>query len=224
MSRTVCFFACCKTKSEVKPETTRRCSFSVENTLPPDQWEQLKKAREKMRYCVCQDSSPIPAIYLYDGHFYKELKKNNNIENVLNNIEKGLLRIFIISAGYGVVDACEPIQKYDAIMDKKIAEFWEQYGLAEIISHLLLKLNPEKVFGFFTKKSKYKEFFEEGVKRAKEEGLQSRVCGCFSGNGTPALRLLGRTFVELMRNDFSDQFISDFQHKSGQIKFERYDC
>lgn len=117
MGQTVCFFACCKRKSG-KSETARSCSFSVENTLPPDQWEQLKKAREKMRYCVCQDSSPIPAIYLYDGHFYKELKKSG-IENVLNNIEKGLLRIFIISAGYGVVDACEPIQKYDATMDKK---------------------------------------------------------------------------------------------------------
>jgi hypothetical protein len=92
------------------------------------------------------------------------------------------------------------------------------------ISHLLLKLNPEKVFGFFTEKSKYKEFFEEGVKRAKEDGLRSRVCGCFSGYGIFALRLLGRTFVELMRNDFSDQFISDFRCEGGRIKFERYDC
>ena len=45
------------------------------------------------------------------------------------------IRVFIISGGYGVIDALEPINDYEAVMKGKVSRFWRDNGLSDIIKY-----------------------------------------------------------------------------------------
>jgi hypothetical protein len=74
---------------------------------------------------------------------------------------------------YGIVDAYEPLHKYEAKMQGKVATLWRNYKLDKIISDLLLNLKPSNVLGFFTGSeywsnagAKYRYFFTTGLVQA----------------------------------------------------------
>ncbi len=50
---------------------------------------------------------------------------------IAEKISSGDLRIFIISAGYGVVESFEPIYDYDAKMEGDVARVWKDTDLAD---------------------------------------------------------------------------------------------
>lgn len=158
-----------------------------------------------MKYCVENDSTPTSAINLYTGTFYSVL----NIGLVKELIRSGKLRVFIISAGYGVLDAFEPAYNYNAEMKGMVARYWREAGLADIISDICLVLSPRRVYGFFAGEpdwsgpgTKYRCFFTEGVKRALNSGFEPAHAGCFyreSGRGVTAiLGALGRAFSKCL--------------------------
>ena len=99
-------------------------------------------------------------------------------------------------------------------------------GLAEVIADLLLKEEPERVYGFFAGArewskggSKYRYFFTEGAKIALQNGLSPRSCGCFyrmEGRGVRAiLGALGRAFVELLRHGFDEAYMEEVGKNGG---------
>ncbi|WP_421077643.1 peroxide stress protein YaaA [Methanothermococcus sp. Ax23] len=57
-----------------------------------------------------------PAIELYDGMYYRVLRKNFNLKDNKN------LDILILSAKYGLIDSNEIIDYYDQLMTSKRAE------------------------------------------------------------------------------------------------------
>ena len=221
MGQTICFIPCCKSKIP-SGNTVGSDAVSLEKELPK-KWQMLKKARSAIQdiafagisnICFDEGSPLTSAIYLYQGAFYKQLE----LRRVIEEIQAHRLRLFILSAGYGVVDAFEPLQNYDAEMKGKVAKHWKAFDLEGIICEILLTIQPKSVLGFFAGNdfwsypgTKYRYFFVEGLKKTLNEGLKVGVSGCFfrsSGYGTNSiLGSLGKTFMDCLKSGFNESFI-----------------
>jgi hypothetical protein len=204
----------------------------------PRTYSLLEKGRQEIRESIGggffdNDLSLTSALHLYTGAFYNDLTKRS----LASVIQEGKLRLFVLSAGYGVVDAFEPIRYYDAEMKGQVARLWRDNKLEEVISESILMLKPKNVFGFFAGEdswsgagAKYRYFFTEGLGRAMGQGADIGVSGCFyrsAGRGTTAiLGSLGRLFMRLVRSDFNEEVISKIETVGGVdgttvLKFKR---
>jgi hypothetical protein len=210
----VCFIPCCKAKNGTGKIVT--------SYLQPDvELEQLfcrlKSARQGMAGCVETASKKTSAFYLYSGHFYSisGLKPA-----VVKLIRSGQMRLFIISAGYGLLDAFEPIHKYEAVMSSHTARYWRDVGLTEIIADVCVQLKPEQVYGFFAgvpewrgTGAKYRYFFTAGVQQALRKGWVPAQAGCFyrrKGRGvTSIMKSLGTSFYEFINSGFQEAFLQE---------------
>lgn len=231
---TICFIPCCNAKfpSGCKDRYLAPWYEDMDITRA-----KLLKGRETMKPSINGLSPLTDALTLYTGNFYRPLEKKCIAEKISN----GDLRIFVISAGYGVVESFEPIYNYDAKMDGAVARVWKDAGLVDIISAIILKYSPEKVFGFFAGEaewsgsaSKYRYFYSEGVKRALSQGLKVAESGCFyraEGRGTaPILSLLGMCFMDAVSSNFSNDFVNianekgfrDEHYSTALVKYERF--
>ncbi len=212
----LCFIPCCGSKYPsgeiIKPE--RKINVQdLSNT-----WNNLEMGRNTMKYCIEDFSPQTSALYLYTGSPYQAFRSNyNKIEDL---VKSGRMRLIIISAGYGIVDAFEPINNYDAQLVGQVASKWKEFGLSNSIAEIIIKENPESVYGFFAGQdnwsnpsSKYRYFFTEGLKLAIKSGFKPKISGCFyreEGRGVKAiLNSLGRVFRDLILSDFNDSFIID---------------
>lgn len=211
--KTVVFIPCCGTKEGAPNYDVKQVSISETNL--PQTWNCLKGARSKMQPCIDVHDTPKPAVNLYYGNFYKAV--NNHWTKLLKDIDNGELRIFVISAGYGIVDLCQPIQKYDAVLKNDVASIWRKIGLSEIIGELISTLSPQLVYGYFSGKCKwnkansnYRYFFTEGATSAALKKPKIKCIGCFynkSGRGVASiLGALGKTLVEHSKEDFDPKF------------------
>jgi hypothetical protein len=162
----------------------------------------LQTGRDHMRDCI-SGSTLIPALDLYTGSFYSKLDKSILKQKISN----GSLKILIVSAGYGVVDASEPILGYDATLAGKTAKMWKMTGLSDVIASIVLASDATNIFGFFSGNagwsgggSKYRYFFTEGIRKAIEGGLEPNFAGCFfrdEGLGQAEIpRALGYCFMK----------------------------
>lgn len=182
-------------------------------------------------------SIPTDAINLYIGNFYRPLDK----PFIQSQINAGQLRLFIISAGYGLVDANEKICDYNKTMTGSTARRWRDLGLVDIISEVIISLNPSRAFGFFSgyshwgyPGSKYRYFFTEGLKNALVRGYDPEDAGCFyraAGAGQTLIpTTLGKCFMDAMQADFSKTFLermknNDRPYSQGlpiTIKYESF--
>lgn len=232
-SETICFIPCCKSKTASKIAADQSNSW-----LATARFDKTKflKGREMMTPLIDYGSLPTPALDLYSGRFYQSLDK----ERIKMLIANGTLRLFILSAGYGIVDANEPIYKYEGEMKGKIAKCWKMVGLDNFLSEIVMDIRPKRVFGFFPGESswsgsnmKYRYFFSRGIKIALNQGLKLKDAGCFfraEGQGTTAiLRSLGKCFMEGLICNFSDEFMIKAETEGFQpencssilIKFDR---
>lgn len=200
---TVCFIPCCSSKNagggaELPP-------YAWPGSGLEHAWIRLVAARRGMEHCIEGDSRLTPSMRLYSGSFYTAF--DGGLAKQL--IYSGKLRLFIISAGYGVLDAFEPVHKYEAKMEGKVARNWHDNGLAGVIGDICLNLAPEQIYGFFAgapfwsgSVAKYRYFFSEGVKKALLFGCKPASAGCFyreSGRGVTAiLGALGRVFSDCL--------------------------
>ena len=230
---TVIFIPCCDSK-----HINNRYSdtpVGITQTELPNTWQLLNNGRMAMRNCIVNDSPKVPAINLYDGLFYRSISPT--WDSLLNEINKGWLRIFVVSAGYGIIDIREPIKNYNAEMRKSTqltckcgATLWKQNHLENIICDLLIKLQPERVFGYFaggpqwdTAEAKYRFFFEKGVRLAKHSGVKTKCSGCFFrskwNDSRQILRALGKAFVDHYKANFSCSFAIQLQ-SNGHIYYE----
>lgn len=228
MASVVCFIPCCSRKAASGEIAEYRNPISEREKS--GYLIRLKEARNKLRELANSENYDIhffentpvtSALYLYRGAFYRQLK----LGEISKQIQAGKLRLFIVSAGYGLVDAFEPIGGYDGKLQGKIARFWKANNLEEVISDMLLSLKPSHVYGFFAGSevwarpgAKYRYFFVEGLKRALENGLDMTLAGCFyraSGRGTTQiLGSLGRTLKDFTASWFSKSFVYDVERNS----------
>ena len=153
--------------------------------------------------------SPLTtAIHLYNGFLYNSASDLRDL--TIESIQSDRIDVFIISAGYGIVSALELLHDYEAEMKGAIADYWLKNDLTGIIADLLVQKKPQYVLGFFsgmseweTQGSKYRYFFENGVKDALDNGLEPKSAGCFhnrQGFGAEnILGALGRTYAEFIR-------------------------
>jgi hypothetical protein len=82
-------------------------------------------------------------------------------------------QISVISAGYGLIGADDPIYCYNHEMKGRVAKEWREVGLHEVIGELITVERATHVFGFFVGKpawnsssSMYRWFYEAGVQCA----------------------------------------------------------
>ena len=226
MADTLCFIPCCKTKAkypdyrDLRPTLTKR--------RIPETWQDLQAARRKMSKCVEEDVRPCNALRQYDGGLYRS--DFDFRENLTRHLKTGRIDLYIISAGYGIVHALDPILPYEAEMKGKVATLWRNLGLVGVISELIRMSHAQRVFGFFAGPShwsgshtKYRYFFTEGVKEASASGAMIKTATCFyraAGQGANAITgALGRTLLHGLREDFSSRFLAGYTtgHAYGNV-------
>jgi len=214
----ICFVPCCKSKFATGDTVEPMKSLSIEDL--PQTWEQLSYGRQKMQYCIDHGSDETSALTLYTGYFYKPLNKNE----VYDAIFEGKLTLIIISAGYGIINALEPINNYDEILNGKVARIWRDNGLANVIAEYLLHQKPNKIYGFFAgeeywpySSSAYRYFYTEGVRKSMENGLKVDLAGCFyreSGSGTSnILKALGSVFNNFLSLNFDQDYLEKIEQQ-----------
>lgn len=226
MADTLCFIPCCKKKTKY-PEYRDLRPTLTERRIP-ETWQDLQAARKKMSECVEQDVRPCNALRQYDGGLYRSDSKFR--ENLTRYLKTGRIDLYIISAGYGIVHALDPIHPYEAEMKGKVATLWRNLGLVGVISELIRMSHVQRVFGFFAGPSdwsgshtKYRYFFTEGVKEASASGSRINTATCFyraSGLGVNAITgALGRTLLHGLGEDFSSRFLAKYTtgHSYGNV-------
>ncbi|RKY16100.1 MAG: hypothetical protein DRP63_06055 [Planctomycetota bacterium] len=239
MVQVLCFIPC-SARKQVTPQTVpvQRC---VDQRDLPRFWAHLKRTRELlMERGILQRAGPAaPAFWLYRGCFYCPL--HESAELLLNLIKEGVLRLLVISGGYGLIDVTEPIRPYNAVLSVQrqgnatsTARLWREAGLHEMIAEVISTNKPKRVFGFFAgdvawsrSNSKYRCFFTEGVRIARQRGIHLEG-GCFyrlKGRGATAINdTLGRTLIHIARQSFSvdvaRHFMSGEMVGSIEIGFE----
>ena len=217
MANTICFIPCCKKKAKCTPASVNSPKLTEERI--PESWGKLHAGRQGMSACLDQDMGPCPALVQYDGGLYKSDPDFRDL--VERHLEAGRLDLYIISAGYGLVHALDPIQPYEAEMKGKVARFWRDAGLTTVISELVYNSRSRQVYGFFAGPShwsgadaKYRYFFTEGVKEAVATGAKVDEAACFyreEGRGTNAITgALGRAFLRGIRTNFSNGFLDEY--------------
>ena len=217
MADTLCFIPCCKSKTKCPHDSVK--SPTLTGKRIPETWRALQVGRKGMSACLERDMPPCSALRQYDGGLYKS--DPDFRELVERHLESGRLDLYIISAGYGLVHALDPIQPYEAEMKGKVAAFWRDAGLTAVISELVRSSRSRQVYGFFAGPShwsgahaKYRYFFTEGVKEAVAMGATADTAACFyreDGRGTNAITgALGRALLRGIRAAFSPDFLDEY--------------
>jgi hypothetical protein len=228
---TAVFVPCCNKKTGSRVLCPQVASL-IQTELPAT-WYDLQQGRNAMNPCITVNSPLIPAVSLYNGLFYTAI--GGNWTGFLKMIQSGALRIFVISAGHGIIDIREPIQSYNAKMTGKNAGVWKTNGLDKIIADILVTLRPQRVFGYFAGKpswpgaeGKYRYFFTEGVKGAVNVNAQFTCAGCFYNlkGQTVSLTCLGCALVSHFQSGFCCQFATylmnnPLQHGSVTISYDK---
>ena len=88
---------------------------------------------------------PTPALWLYNGFLYRPLGD----KSALHTAMEGWLDIVILSGGYGMVHAYEPIVPYEAPMPKYF-DLWIQAGLHKALETYINITRPNNVISFFS--------------------------------------------------------------------------
>ena len=230
---TICFIPCSNSKIAIKAKMECASSWFEEDSFR----QMLVTGRQAMKPYIKAGAPLSEAFNLYSGFFYRVLDK----KCISEKIQTGNLRVFIISAGYGIVASHELIQDYDAMMAGPIASTWKKANLTKIISDIIQKYQPAKAFGFFSGEttwgqpsSKYRYFYSNGIRQALSEGWKPVETGCFyraEGKGTvPILSALGLCFTKAVSSDFSNEFIKTAmetgfkseQYPSILVKYDRF--
>lgn len=142
-----------KKKREFFPDGPRR---SVLEHLDEEYRRKLILARENQLGEIL--NKPVgTALSVYNGWLYKVINRGL----IRDAFVKGLIDFTIISAGYGIVHAFEPIGIYNIDMNATMKRFWINAGLLNIISNYVSNTDAKLILGFFALKTKYREIFSK---------------------------------------------------------------
>jgi hypothetical protein len=212
MEKHLIFIPCCKSKHATGLSTP--IQKILKKDIIPQNWEHLQAGRRDMESIIDVSSPKTTALYLYKGFFYSNFKRQYS--TIIDHINNGNLQLYIISAGYGVINALESIHDYDAVLSGTVAKHWRNHGLENIIAEIIQNEQPSSIHGFFagtsywsSPGSKYRYFFTEGLQRAKNT-IETSTAGCFyryDGRGVSAIMgSLGRTLADFTQHKFNTDF------------------
>lgn len=228
----LCFLPCCGTK---QASGFQYNNVSGQQLFSKDVATRLETAR-KARHFNMDKQSPLTAAFrLYTGSPYQALSSKEEMsEAMLNN----QLRLWILSAGYGLIDGREPVHDYNEVMQRDVARYWKGADLIDIIALAIQDLRPVAVYGFFagnrywtTSSSSYRYFFSEALDTALKNTSSIHEAGCFyreSGRGVKAIvNALGRTFNDFFESDFDKDYAKSMETSGRRfgdvlIRFERF--
>ena len=226
MVDTLCFIPCSKRKTAA-PDRQAAAPTLARKSIP-ETWQDLQAGRERMSACVDENVGPCTALRQYDGGFYNADASFR--DDLARGLGTGRLDLYILSAGYGVVHALDPIRPYEAEMKGRVASLWRDTGLSGVIAELIHISRARRVFGFFAgpahwsgAHAKYRYFFTEGVRAAAASGAALDTAACFyrdAGRGTSAItRALGRALLRGLDSDFSPGFLAEYAvgHVDGSV-------
>lgn len=148
--------ACCKEKSfggtteysgavieeHLSPSTSARL-FSIRKAL-----SQIKKISPGVDLGADLTNDRVlyrPAYLRYTGRVYERSQFKYRYPAAKN------LKVLIISALYGVIDANDPIRKYEAVMDEtlpnhsRLSSWWKRHELGKVVEEIILDIHPDRV-------------------------------------------------------------------------------
>ena len=217
MVDTLCFIPCCKKKTATPDRRSPAPTLTAKRI--PGTWRGLQAGRRGMSACIEANARPCIALRQYDGGFYNA--EGSFRDDIARSLNAGRLDLYILSAGYGIVHALDPIRPYEAEMKGRVAAHWRDAGLSATIAELICVSRARRVLGFLAgpthwsgAHAKYRYFFTEGVKAAAEQGAELDTAACFhreSGRGTHAITgALGRSLLRGLHSDFSSRFLDEY--------------
>ena len=113
---------------------------------------------------------PTPALWFYSGDLYAPLGN----KSVLHTAMEDWLDIVILSGGYGITHAYEPIVPYEAPMPKFFNE-WIEADLPNALKTYIELTKPNNVIAFFSnnanKKKSYGDIYCRGAGDVKVSGI-----------------------------------------------------
>lgn len=230
-AKVVVFLPCCGSKD---PSGRLLLQNTKGTFLPPASAELLDRARIKYQFNIDKASRLTSSFCLYTGSLYQAISRHPVEEAILKNE----LRLFILSAGYGVLDARESIHDYDEEMKGKVARYWRDAGLVDVIVNLIDAIKPSQVYGFFSGErywsnpsSKYRYFFTESILQSVRRMGSIQSAGCFyrkEGYGVkPILSALGETFDECFTHGFNSKITDEIENVNRRygkvvVGFDRF--
>ncbi len=121
--------------------------------LPDDLASKLKNARRSVHrnYANIDEQTLGSAWRRYDGHLYKAAREE--LKNALDNE----MHILILSGGYGVVLADEPIGIYQA---RLTLAWWPKGLLEEVIASYILRHKLKRVIAVVSSTTSYRSLLE----------------------------------------------------------------
>ena len=126
LHKTLLIIPCCKEKMPF-PDV-RETGPRIAHHLTTDLAERLYLAREEVRECAHIDEKTlVPAWQRYNGNLYKA----KGVKKTLGQAVEQGLHVLILSGGYGVLLADEPIGLYEARFK---ASWWPKNLLEEVIA------------------------------------------------------------------------------------------
>jgi hypothetical protein len=138
---------------------------TVLDLLPPGLADRLARARQKLRSAAAVDDSLLlPAWQRYEGTFYRSAGDG------VGSAIAGAATVLIISGGYGLVVADEPIGIYERRLS--LAD-WPRGLLGECLEAVMVSVNASRLLAFCAQTTAYAQLVREVSWSAK--GVDARV-------------------------------------------------
>lgn len=158
--------------------------------LPQPLASELSQARHRNTAQIGLDeSSLVPAIHVYDGTLYQEGRGG-----IVTSQREGA-HVAIISGGYGLVMADEPIGRYDQVFRPSM---WPRRLVGRCLADIAGQLRVARVLGFLSSSTAYAEVFRSAPwPESVDEAVLVSPQRSTAGAQVKAPRALGQALVTL---------------------------
>ena len=167
---------------------------SILDVLPGDLAAELRARRaENARSAMLDESALLPAVYRNTGQLYRAA------DSSLGSLAKSAAGVLIISGGYGVVTADEPIGMYERVFQPSR---WPDDLIGRCIASYATAVNAETIVGLVSATTGYAKAFRSGpwpdtVQNVYQVSPQARA---MDGAQIKAPRALGEALKEIELN------------------------
>jgi len=135
----------------------------------------------------------MPAYQRYSGKIF-EVSNFSTIYRKTNN-----LKVILISAFYGILDASDPIRHYSWKMDNmlpmgiKTLTWWKNNGLGDLLLEIINNLNPKEIYNFLF--DKYKAAIHTFIRKYPSDNIKT----INTLPGYDSMKITGEKLSEIMK-------------------------
>lgn len=175
---------------------------SVIDSLPQGIGDALRLARHAVAAKAAVDESELlPALQRYQGHLYQAAR-----HELLGAVDRGF-HLLILSGGYGILHACEPIGNYQAIFNRR---WWPPGLLEEVLTNYLRAHHLTHVRAVVSASTSYRRLVESVNWHAAGAEDAVLLTPLIAGGGAmvKAPRAQGEAMAALLTGRLSDEWRS----------------